>query len=160
MRLHRLGVPKQGINELLTMWHEDLIRQLTNYPADMRIERWLKESYAGLAEVQEQSIRKQLRENEQVLTERISDFTPAKVYKASVTMNAVFARFRSLLYQDESPVWPYRRTPYWDSGYPPADEIWESGDAGYKSDVEAAKEWASYFDLEGWFEWKRVDEIE
>ena len=43
-KLSRIGVPDDGLADLVTRWLEGIIRQLWNFPADMRIERWIRES--------------------------------------------------------------------------------------------------------------------
>lgn len=159
MRLHGQGLSEEALGELLTMWHEGLVRQLTNYPADMRIERWLKSNYPGLDEPQERSIRHQLRENEQVLGRSVKDFTPSKVYDASASMNAGFAQYMSLLYEDNHLGGPHSRTPYWDTGRRLAEQVWSSKDAGYAGDVGSAQEWAQLFGVDGWLEWKHVNDL-
>lgn len=154
VRLHGIGVPEHAIGELFTMYHQGLIFQVVNFPADMRIERWLRENYPGLGEPQEHSIRQQLIENEQPLRRQVKELTPTKVYKASATMNTAYARFMELMYEDDSMAVPYRRTPYWQQGIELSQEIWLTPDAGYRGDVQSAKEWARLFGVEDWFEWK------
>jgi len=159
LRLQGSGLPENALAELLTMWHHGLIRQLTSYPADFRIERWLKERYRDLAEAQKESILHQLSENDKVLMTQARELTPSKVYDTSATMNASFAAYMSRFYEDASLADLYRHSAYWDVGRRLADDISFSGDGGYKSDVRSAKEWARLFRVEEWFEWRRVSDL-
>jgi len=160
VRLHNIGLPEQAIGELLKMWHEGLVHQLVNYPADLRIERWLRENYPGLNEPQEASIRYSLGENRKMLARSTQGFTAPKVYDASATMNAAFARYMARLYQDEKMAGRFQRSAYWAEGMRLADDIWSTEDLGHKSDVESAREWAKLFGIDGWFEWRHADLVQ
>jgi hypothetical protein len=159
VHLHNAGLPDHAIIELLGMWHEGLVYQLVNYPADLRIEKWLRDNYPELRDPQERSIRYAIGENRKVLKTSTKSFTPTLVYDASATMNAAYARYMANLYRDEKLASRFRHSGYWAEGKTLADEIWSTEDQGYKSDVDSAKVWAFLIGIDGWLEWKRAQEI-
>lgn len=153
-RLHRAGMPESALGRLLNMWLEGIVRQVWNFPADMRIERWLKGNYPGLASLQETALRGQVEENQRTLPNSIKEMTPAKVYHASNVMNSAYARYISRLLESRQVFSVYRRSDFGDAGRRLADEIWDSEDRGYFSDVEDATRWAEILGIEEWFEWR------
>jgi hypothetical protein len=141
------------------MWVGGLVTQVTNYPADMRIERWLRTDYPALSEVQEMSLRDQLRENEMVLKPRVRGFTPPRVYTASATMNAGLAHYLSRLYESKRLAGPYESSDYWSQGWQLGELVWTSDDRGYIGDASTSSDWAKTFGLERWFEWKKLEDV-
>lgn len=155
-KFHRIGLSPDHLSQLVTMWHGGIIRQLTNMPVDMRIERWLYEEHPGLREYQVPALIEQLRENFQVLSSQVKELTPRKVYEASNGLNAAYARYLSLMLAEDGHYSPYVGTPFERVGRELGDYQWMTTDLGYKGDVQAINRWSRYFGTIGWWEWRRI----
>lgn len=161
LKLARYRLPEEATNRLMRLWHEGIVRQVSNIPVDMRIERWMFENYEGLGPFQRQALRRELKENARVLDSKVKAFTPKKVYDASNTMNAAFAAYQSRLLDDTNLTQPYLRTPYYPSGQRMAKSIWDSEDVGQPQDIETTNRWSEELGVSSWFEWVyREAEIE
>lgn len=155
-RFHSLGLPESALGELTSIWHAGIVRQLTNVPADMRIERWLYEEHPGLREYQVSALLEQLGQNTQVLSSQVMELTPKKIYDVSNGLNAAYARYLSFLLSNERLYDPYSKTEFERVGKELADYQWISTDIGYKGDVQAIKRWSRYFGLNSWWEWRKL----
>jgi len=71
--IHELSrvLPFDGLAKVVNMWFDGLVRQLTSFPSDMRIEQWLHDDYPGLSVYHVASLRKQQEEAVQSLTARV-----------------------------------------------------------------------------------------
>jgi hypothetical protein len=159
VRQYVSGLPEGALGELLSMWHSGVVTQITNYPADFRIERWLHEEYPMLDDAQRASLRDQLRDNEKVLRSPVRRFTPRLVFDACAAMNAGLARYLSLMYEDSRLAGRYAYSEFWKRGCDLADSVWSTPNRGYTGDVETSKGWSRLFGLDGWYEWKHIDEV-
>ncbi len=147
-------LPEKAIAKLLRMWHDGIVRQVTSFPADIRIEAWLYDCYPRMREVQVAALVEQLRENETVLRPEVAALTPRTVYRASILINCAFAQSLALLLGE----------PALCRGYPlqlrqqAAKLLREMGtekDPSYTGDVKIAREWAELLGLSGWFGWTK-----
>src|SRR3972149_8450484 len=82
LRLSKV-IPIEKINKVSDMWFHAMIKQVTNIPVDMRIEKWLFDNYPELRKSQEVSIDRQMKECAAALSKRIQDLTPKRIYDAS-----------------------------------------------------------------------------
>lgn len=152
-RLAEAGMPMKLVYGLLRRWHDGLVSQVSNYPADMKIERWLWEKHARLREYQELSLRRQLSEQCQAMRSKAA-LTPTRVYRASMTMNAAFACYMSYLFENASFLEPYKGTMYCRLGRDLAEGVWSIEDGGYPEDTAQTNRWASILGMAHWFDWK------
>lgn len=159
-RLSRLGMPDFAISEMIDFLHQGIVRQVTNFPADFRIERWLREKYPGLQEFQEPALRRQHVEQLKTIEPEVKEMTSQLMFYATNFMNAAYGRYMARLFQNRQLFTPYRRTEFADRGKTMADGIWDSEDRGYFSDVADAQRWADDLGIGGWFEWRRLDEVQ
>ncbi len=155
-RLTRLGLSADRVGVLFRMWHDGAIRQLGNFPVDMRIERWLSDEYPGLRAMQRDALSEQVREGKRTMGSSLREFTPPKVYRASNFMNAAYARYVDRLLRTGS-FSAYGRTDFYRLGRQWADEIWETPDHGYPGDMETIEKWSHALGLDGWWwEWRTL----
>ncbi|MBI3413004.1 MAG: hypothetical protein HY051_02920 [Candidatus Aenigmarchaeota archaeon] len=159
-RLADRGMPEEALGHVLKMWHDGVVRQVNNMPVDMRIERWMYESYEGLRPAQRRALRRQVEQNAEGLKPAVQAFTPKKVYDASVTMNSAFASYLGWLLDDRRMRQPYVRTPYYRRGERMARSIWSSPDGGQQQDIETVNRWAEELGVSSWFEWVSVADEE
>lgn len=150
-------LPKHMRKKLVQMWHEGLVKQVANFPADMRIERWMKESYDGLQDLQRRAIDMQIVEHNQVLRHEVRRFTPERVYNPSIAMNSAYAFYMSMLYNDWRFFEPYGKQGYEMLASELSLPVWGTRDDGHLSDIFAVNDWAQRFGIGGWFHWVRLE---
>ena len=80
------------IIQIVNLWYNGLIRQVTNFPPDIMIEKWIFDQYPTLRSLQLESIKKQHAEATTSLTESVREITPPTILFASNIMNYVFFR--------------------------------------------------------------------
>jgi len=85
-----------------------LITHLRSVPVGLRIDNWLKIEYPVLREQQKLSIQKQLRENVSVLSPNVRQTVPEKIYQATASINAAFAKYWSSEWEDNTVLVPYK----------------------------------------------------
>jgi len=153
-----LLLPPEAVSELLSIWHAGVIRQLVNYPVDLRIEQWLFQEYPGMSDLHAEALREQLRENQVVLAPEIEFFTPCSVYEASVTMNCAFALRVSEMVGNSS-----LRLPYPKRLAKAASELLTmldaEGENNYRGDIRIVNRWAQLLGIGNWYTWVRLDEL-
>jgi len=152
------SIPVEHLGEVSNMWFHGIIRQVTNIPVDMRIEKWIFDNYPELRRSQVSSIDRQMREGAQVLSKRVEDFTPKKIYDASNYINCSFAiAMESLIGKKYTA--PYRSTPYTGLGSKLADLVIRSEDRGFKQDIEIINQWTEMLGLKGWYYWADFEDV-
>ncbi len=157
IRLSKL-IPVDQLGQIFNIWFNGTIRQLTNIPVDMRIERWIYNKYPELRKPQVVSIDKQIREITQGLSKRVSDFTPKKIYNASNYISYSFALCMESIIGKKYTA-PYKKTPYIDIGGKLANLVLESEDQGYKQDIEIINQWTDMLSLKGWYYWIDFEDV-
>ncbi len=155
-KLHRQGLPEGVLGGMVNFLHEGLVRQVMNYPADMRIEKWLRSEYQGLNGIQEKALRRQLEDNLKAGSSEVKEMAPVRMFNGANVMNAAYGRYMSRLLADRNLFSMYRRTEFRDEGRALADEIWRSEDRGYYSDIRDTERWAERLGVDRWFEWRRL----
>lgn len=154
----RLRSPKPLADKMISILQTGLMVQVTNTPADMRIERWLWEEHPALADYQTDALLGQIHENYRVLDNNIRAFSPPSVFKANNTMNAAYAYYISrLLLSDLAE--RYRATGFYDDGKKLADEVWNAPDQGHLSDIADTERWAKLFGLDKILEWREFEDV-
>lgn len=146
------------VEQFANMWFEGIVRQVTNIAVDMRIEKWIFDNYPKLRKVQKISIDKQMKENVQVLADRVKKMTPKHIYDTNNYMNYAFAYFMESLIS-KNYIAPYKRTPYVELGTKLANLVIETEDHGYKQDIEIIDKWVNILNLDGWFFWTDFEDI-
>jgi hypothetical protein len=77
---------------VVNMWYAGLVTQLTNFPPDIMIEKWLYNDYPQLRPYQSLHIQKQLEESLPALSRRVLEMTPSRISDAANVMNYAFSR--------------------------------------------------------------------
>jgi len=81
--------------------------QLRSMPIGLRVDTWILRHYPELSNLQRSATLRQLRDNLAVLGPDIRKIAPARVYKASMAMNAAFALFWGREWGDPALLLPY-----------------------------------------------------
>ena len=158
--IHELSrvIPFDGLAQVVNMWFDGLIRQLTSFPSDMRIEQWLHDDYPELSSYQAKSLQQQYEEAVQSLTSRIAKMTPRTVLEASNAMNYAFF---SVVSRHIGAPGLFKR--YEDSRYGRKGRelmaLWESCPNDYAGDTETVRKWAECLGLSNWFGWTDFENV-
>lgn len=158
-RLASKGAPGELMRIIVDQWIAGPVRQATNFPADMRIERWLFESYPGLRSHQRAALKREAAENAYVLRPEVGAAMPKKVHNAMATMNAAMGAYLSWLFDDKRFRQPYLHTPYYERGERLAKRVWSTEDRGQVQDIEETMRWAKDFSISDWFELVRREDV-
>ena len=151
-------LPEQAVAGLLRTWHDGIVRQVSSFPVDIRIEAWLYEHYPGMREAQVPALVEQLVENQMVLRPEVATSTPESVYRASAAINCAFAQSLALLLREPSlcRAYPHELSRL---GGRLLGQISSQEDPSHTGDVATANGWAELLGLSGWFRWTRVDDV-
>jgi hypothetical protein len=152
------GIAPPILSKLFETIYPGIIRQVTNLPIDIRIERWIYRDHPGLHEAQRASLLTQLGENHQVLSPEIERHTPPTVYRASTAMNCAFARAIAQLYDEPALEAAYRGTAVWEIGTALFEGIDDVRDDA-AGDCALVDRWAEHLSVRGWFRWVPVDSL-
>jgi len=158
MPAEALLLPPEAVRELLSIWHAGVVRQVSNYPVDLRIEKWLFKEYPVMNDLHREALREQLREDQAVLASEIKLFTPRSVYEASVIMNCAFAARVCEMLGGSS-----LRLPYPKQLARAANELLATldgeGEDDHRGDVRIVNRWAQRLGIANWYTWVRLDEL-
>ena len=144
--------------QFLNMLYEGLIRQLTNLPSDIAIERWLCLDYPALHDAQNAALRWQLREAEAGLDRRVRVMTPRLIYESCNTMNYTFF----LLVGETlgvSLLGRYADSPYQDGGLRLAALTRSRPLDAYLDELAMIAAWAEHLGLSRWYEWTNFENV-
>lgn len=78
--------------QLINMWTDGLVMQLTNLPVDIRIERWLNREYPKLREEQHKGLSIDAEKTLAGLSDEIRRVTPSKIFQISNAMTYAYLR--------------------------------------------------------------------
>jgi hypothetical protein len=140
------------------MIYPGTIRQATNLPIDIRIERWIYREHPGLHEPQRSSLLAQLAENAKVLSSEIERHTPPTIYPASTAMNCAFAMAIAQLYGEPELEKPYRDAAAWEVGAELFQLIGEEPDDA-AGDCSLVDRWAEMLGVRRWYRWATLDSL-
>ena len=150
------NMPVARHNAFLDFLCTSLIRQVTNTPADCRIEVWMSKTLPGLQDVQGAALRELYGTFLQCLSPRVQQVTPSSIYEWSNATNYPLVKTFSQLLKE-----PALLTPYLEAGF---EELGErlglhlaAADQGYLDDRRIADAWADEVGLRGCYEWRPLD---
>ena len=152
------GLPGDLGPQFLNMLYEGLVRQLTNLPPDIAIERWLCLDYPALHDAQLASLRFQLREAEAGLDREVRVMTPRLIYESCNTMNYAFL----LLVGEalgESLLGRYAGSSFRDGGLRLAALTRSRPLDTYPDEIAMVDAWAGHLGLARWFEWTGFENV-
>ena len=150
--------PFQMLPEIMNIWYQGLIRQLTNMPPDIMIEKWIYSEYPELRAVQLASLKRQHSEAIVGLSKRMKEMTPAKVYDSSNIMNYVFFALISEYLQTNFKG-AFLSTPYPGRSSELMKITKNEYEDTYSGDSTMINRWAVYLKLDGWFSWRDFEDV-
>lgn len=150
-------LPFDKLTQIVNLWYNGIIRQVTNSPPDIMIEKWIYDEYRELRPYQSQSIKKQHKEALDGLSVQVMKMTPRKIFDASNIMNYAFFRILGIHFNINY-VRPYNNSPYLSKGKKLAS-ITEDYVDNYEGDIEKINEWANFLNLSKWFVWTDFENV-
>ena len=150
-------LPSDQLAKVVNMWYVGLVRQVTNFPPDIMIEKWLYNDYPQLRPYQLLSIQRQLQEALPGLSRRVLEMTPRKILVASNVMNYAFFRMLGQHF-GVNYVRRYERTSYLTKGSQLVS-ITEAYVDTYEGDVDMINKWAEFLGLSKWFTWRDFENV-
>jgi hypothetical protein len=151
-------LPIDRLAKIVNLWYEGTIRQVTNYPPDIMIEKWLFDDYPALRPFQRKSIEKQLSESLAGLSDSVRRITPKTILYASNIMNYVFFRLLGLHFGTNF-IRPYNNTPYVNRGKELTGITEKEHVNTFEGDVQMANRWAQFLGLADWYKWRDFEDV-
>jgi len=151
-------LPFDKLAQIVNLWYNGTVRQVTNFPPDIMIEKWIYDEYSELRPYQSQSIKKQYEESLAGLSPEVKKMTPPTFLDLSNIMNYAFFRILGLHFGTNF-VKPYNNTKYIGSGKKLALLTEAEYVDNYDGDIQMINKWADFLKLSNWFEWAGFDNI-
>jgi hypothetical protein len=152
------AIPFQKLVQIINMWYAGVIRQLTSYPSDIRIEQWLYDDYPELRGSQSQSLKKQLEEGLMGLSAKVETLTPRRIMDASNSMNYAFFTFIGTHFNDNNYLRRYERSGYKNTGNKLL-LIQKDSEDSYRGDIDTINRWAESLQINDWYAWRNFEDI-
>jgi hypothetical protein len=150
-------IPFNQLAQIVNLWYNGTITQVTNQPPDIMIEKWIYENYPELRPYQTKSIKKQHDESIMGLTKRVADMTPHKIFIVSNVMNYCFFKLLGQ-YLNSDYLKPYREFKYKEKSEELV-KITLGYEDNFIGDVEMSNKWANFLNISNWFAWTDFENI-
>jgi len=151
-------LPFEELVQITNLWYAGTIRQLTSYPSDIMIEKWIYDEYPDLRPYQSKSIKKQYDEAVQGLSSRVERMTPHKILQASNSMNYAFFHILEAHFKDNYYLGRYDRSAYASIGKQ-LITLQQESENNYKGDIYVVNKWAEALKCSHWFSWRDFEDV-
>jgi hypothetical protein len=154
IKAHPVGksMPPHALPQLCQMLRDGLLNHLRSIPVGMRVDRWLATNYPDLAELQKQTVVRQLQDSIATLAPNHRQVSPQKIYDASQSISAAFAAFWAGRLNQPQLALPFKAAGYLQVGQELLT-IWESTPDVAENDRAIIDSWAEKLGIAGWHEW-------
>jgi len=149
-------LPFDRLAQVVNLWYDGAFRQVTNFPPDIMIEKWLYDNYPELREYQLTSITKQQQEALSGLAGEAAKISPPTFINLSNIMNYAFFRILGLHFGTNF-VKPFTNMKYIEKGKKLASLTEEEYVDNHEGDIEMVNKWAQFLGILNWFEWSRFE---
>jgi len=146
-----LGVEK--VRQLLIVWYDGIVFQLTRMPTDIMVEKWLYTDFPEIRPLQLKAILQQRETAVLSLSDRIRKVMPRKIFDASHLMNYVYFRILGDHF-GVNYVNPYLGTLYREKGEGLVKITMENRMDSHEGDVRMVDLWAEFLELRACYEWQ------
>ena len=151
-------IPVRELVQVVGTWRNGLISQLTSYPPDIMIEKWIYDDYPDLRSYQLQSLERQNKQALKGISRNVQMINPVKIYNSSNIMNYVFFNILSDHIKVDLAK-PYRNTPFSNKGKQ-LIRLTEKGYVNtYEGDISMIDKWAEFLGLSKWYEWVGFEDV-
>ena len=152
------SLPLERFVQIINLWFNGIVRQVTNFPPDIMIEKWLYNEYPELRPYQLPSLQKQHQEAIAGLKDEVRQITPLKILDASNIMNYAFFRIIGFHIKTNF-LTPYNQTAYVRRGKELAEYTEKNYTNDYEGDLKMIDYWAKYLGLSNWFAWTGFENV-
>jgi len=146
-----LGADK--VRQLLVVWYDGIVFQLTRMPTDIMVEKWLFTEFPEFRPLQLKAILQQRETAVLSLSDRIRKVMPGRIFDASHLMNYVYFRVLGDHF-GVNYVNPYLGTLYREKGEGLVKITEENRLDSHGGDVRMVDLWADFLDLRACYEWQ------
>lgn len=146
------------LRRMRDFWYDSIMRQLTNYPPDLMIERWLYKFYPELRPIQIQAIQQQAESAAGALEKEVQELTPQIIYDASNIMNYTYFHLVGELLElklDQL----YQDTKFAKEGKKLVKLTEDGYQDDYEGDVAMIHLWSEFLGLTHWFAWIDLENV-
>lgn len=153
--INRIGesVAKEKIRQMVKLWYEGVVFQLTRMPPDIMIDKKIYDEYPEIRPLQLESIRRQRNTAVLSISEDLKRITPVKIYNCSNIMNYAFFKVLEDHFHLDF-VAPWHNTPFIFEGGSLARITGQQYVDSHQGDVTMINTWAERLNMTSWFEWK------
>lgn len=146
------------IAQMVNIWYNGLIMQVTNLPPDIMVEKWIYDRYPKLRPLQMKSLNKQLKDAVGGLTEKVSRITPYTILHASNLSNYAFFRILGI-HIGQNFIKQYSSSPYINKGKELAALTEREYSDSHQGDNLMIDMWATFLNLSDWFQWRGFEDV-
>lgn len=151
-------IPLKIKKQIIDFWEPVISYQVSNYALEVRVERWIFDTFTSLRKSQLAYLQNKTSECVEALDEEIVRITPPKAFLAFASMSYAYLKaMESLMNVDFKKHFVL---------YPEAIKMGEKlyrfleyPDMGYKQDVQIAKKWEKILNLKRWTTWVSFENI-
>jgi hypothetical protein len=151
-------LPEDKIIHIINLFYDGIIRQVTNFPPDIMIEKWIFDQYPTLRSLQLESIKKQHTDATTTLTESVREITPRTILFASNIMNYVFFRIIGF-HIGYNFIKQYSSTPYINKGKVLTSLTEKDYFDSHQGDNMMIDKWSAFLNISNWFKWRGFDDV-
>ncbi|MGB8646393.1 MAG: tetratricopeptide repeat protein, partial [Anaerolineae bacterium] len=159
-KLKEKGLSDDKVEKYILMLVRGLANQLYNIPLDLLIEHHVYRENVPIRPSQFIWFYQDQTNIVKAVTDKgIRQMSPPRIYRASITINAVYALFVDSLYGGKTTyAAPYKNTEFWTTAQRLFDR-WETMRDSYKpgDEHDLVDEFAHILKLEDWYEWQTDD---
>jgi hypothetical protein len=145
-------------SKLANMWYSGLVRQVTNQPVDLMIEKWLYEDYPALRGLQITSLSDQNDLALQGLNKRVKEITPRFVFHAGNLMNVAYTISLSKIIRVKL-VRQWKPTEFYAEALDLAKMLDIEKGWQPENDCDMVNLWAKRMKLNDWFTWHPFEDV-
>lgn len=151
---HPVGrmVPPTGRQQLCQMLRDGLLYHLRSIPLGMRVDQWIATELPSLADLQRQSILRQVQDAVVTLAPQHRQVSPAKIYDATETISAAFAAFWAARLNQPQLALPFKAAGYLQAGQELL-AMWEATPDVPENDGSIVDAWAEKLGVADWYRW-------
>jgi hypothetical protein len=150
-------IPFQQLAQVVDIWYAGTVRQVTNFPPDIMVEKWIYDEYPELRPYQSRTVNKQYKESVQGLSRQVAEMTPRKFLNVCNTMNYTFFLMLGT-HLGVDYLGSFRNSRYSDKGEELAT-ITKDYLNNYEGDVQTINKWAQFLELSHWFTWSDFEDV-
>ncbi len=153
--------PGESINSI-SKWFDALIcgvvSEVTSFPPDLMIEKWLYDNVHELRNYQKKMIKKHCKDTIGRMSNELKAITPGKIYNSCNTM--YYAYFRIIgSYLNYDFLKSYDPAPFKVKGEKLVALTEENYKNNFDGDIAKSNEWANFLNLSKWFIWVDFEKV-